>query len=197
MICMWAFSMVPSLFLDRMGRRPTMILGSAGLAVCMLIITVLLSQDTRECSLAAVAFFFLFMCVFASTMNCVAWVYISEVLPLQLRAKGTAIGASSNWLWNFVIAMITPVLAENLGWRTYIIFTVTNSVAAVVFYLFHPETSNKSLEEIEDIFLGSNRLFYGGTGIIDRDAMRKPLADVEHLESSNSSERAEKATLLK
>ena len=48
---------------------------------------------------ASVAFFFLYMLIFGATANCVPWVYVPEILPLHARAKGTAIGISSNWLW--------------------------------------------------------------------------------------------------
>ncbi|CAG8109048.1 unnamed protein product [Penicillium nalgiovense] len=184
MICMFVSSLVPTFFLDRMGRRPTMFVGSIALAVCMLIITVLLKQDQKNCSSAAVAFFFVYMCFFGSTMNSTPWVYGPEVLPLQLRAKGVAISTSSNWMWNFVIAMITPVMTDNLGWKTYIVFTVINAFGALCVYMFYPETGRKTLEEIEEIFLGSGKTFYGG--LWDRN--QKNGTEVEFVEYSEKNQ---------
>lgn len=181
MICMFVSSLVPAFFLDRMGRRPTMIVGSIGLAVCMLLITVLLQNGLKKASLGAVSFFFVYMCFFGSCMNCTPWVYVPEILPLQLRAKGVAIATSSNWMWNFVIAMITPVMAETLGWKTYVIFTVTNVFAAVVVYVFYPETGRKTLEEVEEIFLGKSRKVYG-MGSIWHSTPQK--ADIEYVDYS-------------
>jgi hypothetical protein len=85
-----------------------MMWGSAGLSFSMMMVAALLSQadDTpRGQSFAAgsVAFFFTYMLVFGASMNCVPWVYVPEILPLHARTKGTAIGVSSNWLWNFTV----------------------------------------------------------------------------------------------
>ena len=101
-------SILPSFKLDLMGRRKTMIWGCIGLGICMLMISALLSQANEASTgqafaSASVAFFFLHMLIFGMTVNCVPWVYVPEVLPLNARAKGTAIGISSNWLWNFVV----------------------------------------------------------------------------------------------
>lgn len=137
-----------------MGRRLTVIIGSLGLAFSMLIIATLLRYNTSETSIAA--FFFIYMSFFGATMNCVPWVYVPEILPLLFRVQGASIGtsSSSNWLWNFVIVMITPVSTANIDWRTYILLTCTNFTAAILIYFFYLETVGKSLEEIDSMFLG-------------------------------------------
>lgn len=95
-------SILPSFALDRMGRRKTMMAGCFGLGVCMLLVAALLSQaDTPEgqaYASASVAFFFVYMLVFGMSVDCVPWVYTPEILPLEARTKGTAVGISSNWL---------------------------------------------------------------------------------------------------
>ena len=101
-------SILPSLALDRMGRRKTMMIGCASLGVCMMFISALLSQAEhpvhgRNFASASVTFFFLYMLFFGMSVNCVPWVYVPEILPLESRTKGTAIGISSNWLWNFTV----------------------------------------------------------------------------------------------
>lgn len=92
-------SIIPTMFLDRMGRRNTMLYGCAGLGLSMMLISVLLSFGKAATSSAAVAFFFTYMFIFGGSVNCVPWVYVPEILPLEARAKGTAVGVSSNWLW--------------------------------------------------------------------------------------------------
>ncbi|KAJ0162902.1 Sugar transporter STL1 [Colletotrichum tanaceti] len=149
-------SVLPALALDRMGRRKTMMWGSAGLGVCMLMISILLSRvglvNGQACASASVAFFFLYNLIFGMGMNCVPWVVVPEILPLHARTRGTAVGISSNWLWNFVIVMITPVIIHRLQWKAYLIFVVTNFVFVPVIYFFYPETSNFGLEEIDEFF---------------------------------------------
>jgi MFS family permease len=120
----------PSFFLDQMGRCKTMFWGCTGLGLSMMMISILLSlQGTsvaKPTASASVAFFFTYMLIFGGTVNCVPWVYVPEILPLEARAKGTAVGVSSNWLWNFTIVMITPILINRLQWKAYLIFMATN-----------------------------------------------------------------------
>ena len=75
-----------------------------------------------------------------------------EILPLHARAKGTAIGISSNWLWNFVIVMITPTIIDKLQWKAYLIFMCTNLAFIPLVYFCYPETANLTLEEIDFLF---------------------------------------------
>lgn len=112
------------------------------------------------------------MLCFGATMNCIPWVYVPEILPLQVRAKGTAIAISSNWvscshhvcssssadsqIWNFVIVMITPTLIGQLQWKAYLIFMSTNLAFVPIIYFAYPETTNLSLEEIDYLFLEKN-----------------------------------------
>ncbi|KAH7244805.1 general substrate transporter [Fusarium solani] len=150
-------SLLPSLALDRMGRRSTMMWGSAGLCVSMLMVSALLSQadDTargKAFASGSIAFFFTYMLVFGASMNCVPWVYVPEILPLHARTRGTAIGVSSNWLWNFTVVMITPIIINRLKWKAYLIFMATNLVFIPIIYFFYPETSNLALEEVDYIF---------------------------------------------
>ncbi|KFY46148.1 hypothetical protein V494_00583 [Pseudogymnoascus sp. VKM F-4513 (FW-928)] len=179
-------SILPTFFLDRMGRRKTMFWGCAGLGLSMMMISILLSFQGTSLAIptasASVAFFFTYMFIFGASVNCVPWVYVPEILPLHARAQGTAIGTSSNWLWNFTIVMITPVIINRLQWKAYLIFMATNFAFIPLFYFFYPETSNKSLEDIDFLFVGgSSGLPYGsrkatsstdsekGEGVSDKD----------------------------
>ncbi|KAH7141379.1 general substrate transporter [Dactylonectria estremocensis] len=150
-------AILPALALDRMGRRKTMMWGSFGLGVCMMMVAILLSQADNasngdKCATAAVAFFFLYQLVFGFSMNSVPWVYVPEILPLKARTRGTAIGISSNWMWNFFIVMITPILINRTGWKAYLIFMITNYLFVAILYFYFPETSNFSLEDIDKFF---------------------------------------------
>ncbi|CAM1502720.1 Fc.00g074960.m01.CDS01 [Cosmosporella sp. VM-42] len=150
-------AVLPALALDRMGRRNTMMAGTAGLGFCMMMVSILLSQANNasngdKCASAAVAFFFLYQLIFGFSVNSVPWVYVPEILPLKARARGTAVGISSNWLWNFVIVMITPVIINRLQWKAYLIFTVTNLIFVPTVYYFYPETSNFTLEQMDQFF---------------------------------------------
>lgn len=102
-------SLVPAFFLDRLGRRRPMMWGSLGLAISMVMIAILLSFSSssvgKQTSAASVTFFFTYMLIFGASVNCIPWVYVPEILPLHVRAKGSAIGTSANALWNFFVVM--------------------------------------------------------------------------------------------
>ena len=52
------------------------------------------------------------MITFGGSLNCVPWAYAPEILPLEARTKGIAAATSSNWIWNFLVVMITPSKEE-------------------------------------------------------------------------------------
>ena len=115
-------SLVPTFFLDRLGRRKPMMWGSLGLALSMMLISILLSFNTdrgysdaiqKSTSSASVAFFFTYMFIFGASANCIPWVYVPEILPLHVRAKGSSVGISANWLWNFVSFTFLRGLPKN------------------------------------------------------------------------------------
>ena len=152
-------SLGPSLALDRMGRRKTMMIGCTCLSISMMMVSAMLSQATnpddprgKAFGAAATAFFFIYMFTFGASVNCVPWVYVPEILPLEARTRGTAVGVSSNWLWNFTVVMITPVIINRLQWKAYFIFMATNLVFVPVVYFFYPETSKMRLEDMDHFF---------------------------------------------
>lgn len=91
---------LPAFRLDRMGRKKTMMVGCGLLSLCMLCISVLLSFGKQKTSEASIAFFFLYMLIFGASVNVVPWVWGPEILPLEARARGTAISVSAHWMWS-------------------------------------------------------------------------------------------------
>lgn len=122
----------------------------------MMMVAALLSQvhqpNGTTYASASVSFFFLYMLIHGMSINSVPWVYVPEILPLEARTKGTAIGVSSNWLWNFTVVMITPVIINRIQWKAYLIFMITKFLFIPIIYFYYPETSNLRLEDIDLIF---------------------------------------------
>ncbi|EAU32054.1 conserved hypothetical protein [Aspergillus terreus NIH2624] len=131
-------SFFPTFFVDRVGRRQPMMWGG--------------KANEHATSSASIAFFFVYMLIFGASVNCIPWVYVPEILPLHARAKGTAIGISSNWIWNFFVVMITPVIINRLQWKAYLIFMCTNFAFVPLVYFCYPETAKLTLEEIDFLF---------------------------------------------
>ena len=88
-----------------------------------------------------------------------SWAYPAEILPLQIREKGLALGNICYWLFQFMIVEITPIAITNIGYRFYIIFAVFNFCIALVVYFSIPETKGLSLEDIDFYFVRK----YGST----------------------------------
>ncbi|CUM63859.1 uncharacterized protein PRCAT00001447001 [Priceomyces carsonii] len=178
-ICFTIGSIVPSLFADKLGRRLPLVYGYFGCGISMLMISILLSFQSnpdlqKSTGAAAVAFFFIYQLVFGASGNCIPWVIVPEILPLHVRAKGTAIGISANWLWNFFVVEITPTIITRLKWKAYLIFTCTNFSFVFMFYFFFPETKGLTLEAIDQLFCDNRTIFMG---LVNTDSLRMKLPD--------------------
>ncbi len=98
------------------------------------------------------ALIWVYIAGFGATWGPVSWTLISEIFPLSIRAKGAAIGASSNWLNNFAIAFFVPPMLEAWAWGTYIFFAVFLTAGIFWVWFFLPETKNATLEEMDRVF---------------------------------------------
>lgn len=81
-----------------------------------------------------------------------AWVIVAEVYPLGLRAKGVSIGASSNWLNNFAVAMSTPDFVAVAPYGAYIFLGLMCVLAAAYVAFLVPETKGRTLDELDELF---------------------------------------------
>lgn len=84
------------------------------------------------------------------------WLYPAECTPLSIRAQAAGLGTCANWLFNFMVVMITPVAFASINNYTYLIFAVINFLMAPASFLIFPETAGRSLEEMDEIFAKSN-----------------------------------------
>ncbi|CAN6675159.1 probable glucose transporter Hxt5p [Trichomonascus vanleenenianus] len=146
------FTFVGVFLIDRMGRKKSSVYGWIGGGLCYLAVTVCLALATRTSRLVAVAFMFLYITIFACTTNVVPWLYPAEVNSQRWRFLGGGVSTATNWIFNYIIVLITPIATSNIGWRYYIIFVVFNFTAAAMAQLFYVETMNLSLEQVDDLF---------------------------------------------
>lgn len=105
---------------------------------------------------ASLAFFFLFEAVFAIGWLPVPWLYPAEIMPLRHRTHSAALATAADWIFNYMIVQITPIMIGNIRWRSYIVFFALNFAHGFIVYFFFPETSGRSLEELDSLFLGDN-----------------------------------------
>lgn len=105
---------------------------------------------------ASLAFFFLYEAIFAIGWLPVPWLLGPEIMPLRHRTHSSAVSAASNWIFNYLVVQITPIAISNLHWKAYLIFFVLNVLFAVVVWLFYPEPTGWTLEEIDALYSGEN-----------------------------------------
>ncbi|EAA31803.2 putative sugar transporter [Neurospora crassa] len=144
----------PAVFLvERVGRRKLMLFGAIGQAATMAILAGVNSRpDDKPYQIAGIVFLFVFNTVFAVGWLGMSWLYPAEIVPLRIRAPANALSTSANWIFNFMVVMITPVAFNKIKYQTYIIFAVINAFIVPVVYFFYPETACRSLEEMDMIF---------------------------------------------
>ncbi|KAJ6126829.1 hypothetical protein N7523_002441 [Penicillium sp. IBT 18751x] len=153
-------SLIPVFIIEKVGRRTLMLVGAAGMSISMMVLAIATSfVGNSQAGIAAAVFLFVFNTFFAWGWLGMTWLYPAEIVPLRIRAPANALATSSNWIFNFMVVMITPVAFDTIGYRTYIIFAVINAFIFPVVYFFYPETSYRSLEEMDTIFNKTTSVF--------------------------------------
>ncbi|KAL2871155.1 sugar porter family MFS transporter [Aspergillus lucknowensis] len=166
----WVFSFIGIYCLDKIGRRPPLIYGALGCAICFLCAGVLQKDITPVRAKSSLTFFFLYEAIFAIGWLPVPWLYAPEIMPLRHRTHSAAIAAASDWIFNYLVVQITPIAIANIRWKTYMIFFVLNIFFAWVVWMFYPETRGRSLEEIDSLYMGDNDRFI----VVDRRGRLRP-----------------------
>ncbi|MDY7526167.1 sugar porter family MFS transporter [Sphingomonas sp. 10B4] len=138
------FTLVGMALIDRVGRRTLLAAGAAGMTVCLSVAAlVLFGRIGNAALLPALVGFIAF---FATSQGAVIWVYLSEIFPSAVRARGSGLGASTHWLMNAAIAGVFPVLVAWSAGAPFVIFAVAMAVQCVVVLLFFPETKGVALD---------------------------------------------------
>ena len=158
-VAMFLATIPAVLYIDKFGRKPIMLTGAAGMAICHFIIAAIfgtLGKDWashKAAGWAACTFVWLFVVNFGYSWGPCAWTIISEVWPVSNRAYGIALGASANWMSNFIIGQITPDMLQDLKYGTFIFFGLVGCTGGFLFvWLYVPETKRLTLEEMDDLF---------------------------------------------
>jgi len=133
--------------IDKLGRKTLLLIGSLGTAACLAGVSgVFFTQSHRSYLLWLLVGYIAF---FAISQGAVIWVYISEVFPNRVRAKGQALGSSSHWIMNALIAYTFPQLAKSSGAYPFVLFAIMMVVQFFVVLFFSPETKGVTLEQMQ------------------------------------------------
>lgn len=137
-----------------------MLTSAASMSLCQAALTGLVSQSDNSAALkAAVFFMFLYYLVYVLGFLGVPFLYASEIAPVHLRAAVCGVSTAVSWIFNFLVAEVTPVAFTDIGYKYFIVYCVINACCVPVVYFFYPETAGRSLEEIDEIFKRSDSIW--------------------------------------
>ena len=141
------FTIVAMSVIDRIGRKTLLLIGSVGTAVALAGVAAIFIAGTHQellvwCLVAFIGFFGL-------SQGAVIWVYLSEIFPNLVRAKGQSLGSFTHWIMNLLISQIFPVVAAASGGIPFVFFAAMMVAQFFVVLAVFPETKGYSLEEMQ------------------------------------------------
>lgn len=145
------FTILAMFLIDRFGRKKLLVVGSVGMVVFLGLISMTLWSQTLGNYLLLV-YFIGFIAFFASSQGAVVWVFVSEIVPNRVRAKGQSIGSFGLSLTSAMLTWIFPYITQSVAHGGSIIFgtfAFLMVIQMIIFILYFPETKGRTLEEIQ------------------------------------------------
>src|SRR6185436_5176412 len=147
-------------FIDKIGRKPLLLIGSAGMAVTLFVMVYAFSQGgldpagklmlSPELGVVAVIAANLYVIFFNVSWGPVMWVMLGEMFPNQIRGSALAVAGFFQWFANYLVAQSFPVMASMLGLATsYTFYGICAVISIFLVQRFIHETKGKELEAME------------------------------------------------
>jgi sugar porter (SP) family MFS transporter len=140
------FTLIAMSMIDRLGRKKLLLTGAVGTAICLAGVAMIFATGSHPGLL--VWLLVGFIASFAFSQGAVIWVYLSEVFPNLVRAKGQSLGSFTHWFMNALISGVFPVMAARSGAVPFFFFSLMMITQFAVVLTFYPETSGITLEEM-------------------------------------------------
>jgi MFS transporter, SP family, arabinose:H+ symporter len=141
------FTMLAVSIIDKVGRKKLLLTGAVGTGICLAGVAAIFASGKHGDYL--VWLLMAYIAFFAFSQGAVIWVYLSEVFPNQVRAKGQGLGSFTHWIMNAMISAVFPVMAAASGAAPFVVFAAMMVVQFVVVWLWYPETKGATLEALE------------------------------------------------
>jgi SP family arabinose:H+ symporter-like MFS transporter len=130
-------------FVDKLGRKPLLFIGSAGMAVCLFCLG--LAIPRHYAPLLYLFILVAYNAFFAFSQGTVVWVYLSELFPPGIRGAGQGYGSSVNWIANAILIFAFPILQRVSPVRIFYFFALTMVLQIGVIWIWYPETRGTAL----------------------------------------------------
>lgn len=148
------FTIIAMFFIDKFGRKTLMKVGSIGMIISLSLAAYSFYEKSFT-GYSLLIYLVCFIAFFAFSQGAVIWVFLSEVFPNSVRAKGQAFGSLTHWVWAAILTWTFPVVAElpQGGFYAFAFFAVAMVFQFIFVQKVMPETKGKTLEEIEKTIL--------------------------------------------
>ncbi|MDC0535856.1 sugar porter family MFS transporter, partial [Francisellaceae bacterium] len=147
----FAATIVTIIFIDRLGRRRFLLIGSAMASISLFCMIYLLKTDGDFTAYLALTCLLIYIVGYCISVGSLFWLIISEIFPLNVRGASMSLVASIQWLANFVVAATFLTVLSSLGVAaTFGLYACVAALAFIITYFFVPETKGVPLERIED-----------------------------------------------
>ena len=133
--------------IDKLGRKTLLLIGAAGMIGCLSGVSAVFSTNSHQKDLLWLLIAYIGF--FAISQGAVIWVYIGEVFPNRVRAKGQSLGSSSHWVMNALISLFFPVIAASSRAYPFMVFAAVTTIQFFVVFFFYPETKGITLEQLQ------------------------------------------------
>ncbi len=143
-------TMIAMSIIDRVGRKTLLLIGSVGCTLCLASVAAVFLTSTHENLL--VWLLIGFIASFGFSQGAVIWVFISEVFPNRVRAKGQSLGSFTHWLMNGLISLVYPSIAAKSKGAPFVFFALMMALQFVVVLIAYPETKGITLEKMQEKF---------------------------------------------
>ena len=144
------FTMIAMSVIDKFGRKKLLLIGAVGTSACLAGVATIFATDKRPDLL--IWLLVTYIAFFAFSQGAVIWVYISEVFPNRVRAKGQSLGSFTHWIMAALISLGFPSVARWSKPLPFVFFAAITVVQFLVVLIAYPETKGASLEEIQKEF---------------------------------------------
>jgi MFS transporter, SP family, arabinose:H+ symporter len=132
--------------IDRIGRKTLLLIGLIGTGLCLLCVSTIFFTGRNQHLL--VWLLVGYIAFFAVSQGAVIWVYISEIFPNRVRAKGQSLGSLAHWLMNALVSGVFPIMAGSTGAYPFVFFASMMAVQFFVVWYMYPETKGVPLEQM-------------------------------------------------
>ena len=141
------FTVIAMAVIDKLGRKTLLLVGAVGTALCLAGVSAVFFTGRHEDRL--VWLLIGYIAFFAFSQGAVIWVYLAEVFPNTVRAKGQSLGSFSHWFMNGLISLVFPMVAARSGAYPFVFFSAMMALQFFVVLFIYPETKGVTLEAMQ------------------------------------------------